>query len=63
MTYGSLNEPLPVTIVASFAKNASIEGMVVTLEGITQILDTDIRSLLEQIQPADRTQSMPYTKR
>ena len=41
----------------AFAKNASIEGMVVTLEGITQILDTDIRSLLEQIQPADRTQS------
>lgn len=40
-----------------FAKNASIEGIVVALEGITQILDTDIRSLLDEIQPADRTQS------
>lgn len=40
-----------------FAKGASIEGMVVALEGITQILDTDIRSLLDQIQPADRAQS------
>ena len=40
-----------------FAKGASIEGMVVALEGISQILDTDIRSLLDEIQPADRAQS------
>ena len=41
----------------TLAKTASIEGMVVALEGITQILDTDIRTLLDEIQPSDRTQS------
>ena len=41
----------------AFARNASIEGMVVIFEGITQILDTNIRTLLEQIQPSDRAQS------
>ena len=40
-----------------FARGASLEGMVVILEGVTQILDTDIRSLLDQIQPSDRIQS------
>ena len=47
----------PQMSLETFAKNASIEGIVVMMEGITQILDTDVRSLLEQIQPADRTQS------
>lgn len=47
----------PQMSIDVFAKNASIEGMVVALEGITQILDTDIRSLLDQIQPSDRAQS------
>lgn len=40
-----------------FAKNASLKGMILIMEGITQILDTDIRSLLDSIQPSDRTSS------
>lgn len=47
----------PQMSLEAFAENASIEGMVVALTGITQILDTDIRSLLDQIQPSDRAQS------
>ena len=38
----------------TFARTASIEGIVVALEGITQVLDTDVRNLLDEIQPADR---------
>ena len=50
----------PQMSMETFAENASIAGIVVALEGITQILDTDIRSLLDQIQPSDRAES--YTK-
>lgn len=41
----------------TLADQASIEGMVIMLEGITQILDTDVRALLESIQPSDRVSS------
>jgi hypothetical protein len=42
------------TSMEAFAENASLTGMIVALEGATEILDTDIRSLLDQIQPDDR---------
>lgn len=57
LTKGITSNYTPQLSAEAFAKTASIEGMVVALEGITQILDTDIRSLLEEIQPSDRTQS------
>lgn len=41
----------------AFAQNASIEGMVYILENITNILNNDIRSLLESVQPSDRINS------
>ena len=57
LTKGITSNYTPQMSAEAFAKTASIEGMVVALEGITQILDNDIRSLLEEIQPSDRTQS------
>lgn len=57
LTKGIQTNYSPQMSLELFAENASIEGMVVALEGITQILDTDIRSLLDQIQPSDRAQS------
>ena len=41
----------------AFAQKSSIEGMIVALEGITYVLDHNIRDLLEQIQPSNRTSS------
>jgi len=43
----------------TLARAASIEGIVVTLEGLTQILDTDVRTLLEQIQPSNKVSAFP----
>ena len=47
----------PRMSVELFAERSSIEGMVVILEGITQVLDTDVRTLLDQIQPSDKATS------
>ena len=43
--------------MAAFADNASVVGMIEMLRGITNILDTDVRSLLDQIQPSDKAGS------
>lgn len=37
----------------AYAEQASLQGMIVTLNGVTEILDTDIRDLLDSIQPSD----------
>lgn len=47
----------PMMDLESFARGASLEGMVSILEGVTNILDTDVRTLLDSIQPSDRTDS------
>lgn len=41
----------------AYAKQGSVTGMVMLLEGITQVLDNDIRSMLDAIQPSDRVNS------
>lgn len=45
------------TKLEAFAKEASLEGMVYILENVTNLLDTDIRTLLDSIQPSDRADS------
>lgn len=57
LTEGVTANYSPQMSMEAFAEGASIEGMVVVLEGITQILDNDVRSLLDQIQPSDRVLS------
>ena len=47
----------PQLSLEAFAKNASLEGTIQALVGITYILDTEIRNALEDIRPSDRTSS------
>lgn len=47
----------PQLNLETFAKNASLEGTIQALVGITHILDTEIRDALDAIQPSDRTSS------
>lgn len=37
----------------AYAEQASLQGMIITLNGVAELLDTDIRDLLNSIQPSD----------
>lgn len=51
---GTKEEFSPQVGMSSFADDAAITGMVYMLQHITSVLDTDIRSLLDTIQPSNR---------
>ena len=54
LTKGLETEISPNLSLESFAEHKSLEGMVTALIAITDVLDTDVRSLLDEIQPEDR---------
>lgn len=54
ITNGISSAYAPQMGINTYANSASIEGMVVAIESVIQVLDTDVRSLLDSIQPADR---------